>query len=173
MGTDKGKSMNDQIDYRAVRRRVADGVKTQKQLANGILFGVNLLLFVLFLIIAFAIYLSSDSAAGSLVVEGGRVASNDAALGALIMLSAGWLTSLIFHGVSIFMNTRAGEQQMRDRAIARELGRELLRLGEDGDEFGEKRKRVMALTDDGELAEDLDDEAIALEELLRKQQSGL
>ncbi len=148
--------MNDPIDYRMVRRRVEEQVKKQKQLSNWLLFGLNVFLYVLFVLIACGIYLSGDGHSLSTLFgsEGG-----DSAQSTIALFITGWLMSLIFHGVSVFLNTKMGEQQIRDKVIARELGRELLHLGPDEEPY-EKRKRMMQLADDGEMREvDADEEA--------------
>lgn len=131
--------MSDQIDYRAVRQRVEEGVQKQKKFARWTFLGVSTFLFMLFLIIAWGMYLGTGTAQFN----------DDPTTGAMIMLSVGWGTTILFQLVSLFFDTKIGEQSMRDRVITRELGRELLQMGED--EMSEKRKHIMRLTDDGEL----------------------
>ncbi len=165
--------MNDRIDYRAVRRRVEEGVKRQKQLAGLILFGISLLMFVLFVILAFGLYASGNSAAGALVVDAGRVTTDNPVLSAMIMLGTGWFVTLIFQAITLFMNTKAGEEQIRDKVIGRELGRELLRLGVGDEEPLEKRKRMLRMADDGEVEEVLDEASLEMEEeLIRRSGSS-
>jgi hypothetical protein len=145
-----GRLMNDQIDYRDVRRRVEKSVKKQKQLTNAYLFGLNIFLLVMFMLIAYGMVLSSSAAK-----------DNEATMGAVTLLSIGWLVSIIFHGVSLFLDTKWGEQQFRDKATARELGRELLQLGSDEEPL-EKHKRMLRLGDDGEMEEVETDENVEL-----------
>lgn len=152
--------MNDQIDYRAVRRRVESSVKKQKHLTNLFLFALNVFLYVLFMLIAYGIYLSGDGASLSDLFA--ETSNNDSTLGALVMLSTGWFVSLIFHAVTVFMNTKMGEQQLRDKVIARELGKELLHLDAEEEPF-EKRKRMLQVADDGELEDPEADEELEMQ----------
>ena len=131
--------MNDQIDYREVRRRVEKSVKKQKQITNASLLGLNVILLILFMLISYGMVSSSSVAQ-----------NNEATVGALSLLSIGWIASVVFHAVSLFLDTKWGEQQFRDRATARELGRELLQLGPDEEPL-EKHKRMLRLGDDGEM----------------------
>ncbi len=154
--------MNDQIDYDLVRQRVKRGIEKQKQLMHTFLFALNVLMFVLFMVIAYGIYLSGDGNSLSDIFASSELEATNPALSALVVLTAGWLTSLILHGVSLFMNTKLGERQIRNRVIANELGRELFQLDAEEDPLP-KRKRLMELVDDGELAEidDFDDVELA------------
>jgi hypothetical protein len=131
--------MSAEIDYRAVRQRVEAGVKKQKMMARVICFVVSLVMFILFLVIAWSMYVGNTGVAGN----------TDATTGAMIMLSAGWGSSVLFQFVLLLFDTKIGEQSIRERVTGRELGRELLNLGEE--EPDEKRKQMMRLTDDGEL----------------------
>lgn len=131
--------MSDQIDYRAVRQRVEEGVQKQKKVARWIFLGVSIFMFILFLVIAWGMYLGSSR----------PQLSDDPTTGAMIMLSVGWGATILFHFATLMFDTKFGEQSIRDRVIARELGRELLQM--DDEESREKRKHIMRLTDDGEL----------------------
>ena len=59
--------------------------------------------------------------------------------------------------VALEIDSKQGEDQIRERLAAREINREMLRLGLDELEEHEKRKGMMRLTDDGELEEVVDD----------------
>jgi len=65
---------------------------------------------------------------------------------------------LIFQGVSLALDTKSGEERIRERLVAREINREMLKMGLDDVEEHEKRKGMMRLTLDGEL-EAVDDVA--------------
>lgn len=143
--------MNDEIDLRVVRQRVKKGVEKQKRLTNSFLFGLNVFMFILFMIIAFGIYASGDgNSLSNIFSSTGHI--EDPTLEAMIMLSTGWFTSLVFHGLSLFFNTKWGERQIRNRVIASELGRELFELDTDEEPL-EKQKRMVQLVEDGEFEE--------------------
>ena len=70
----------------------------------------------------------------------------------LIMLSAGWATTLFFQGMALLMDSAAMDRQFRDRATARALREEVF----DGATENVKNQprqphEPIMLTDDGEL----------------------
>ncbi|MFN8374849.1 MAG: hypothetical protein U0694_18460 [Anaerolineae bacterium] len=152
----------DQIDYKAVRRRVEEGLKRRKTAARWVFFIVSLFMVILFSIIGFGIAASQ----GAL--------NNEDVAGAMVMLAMGGFMSVMFQFISLILETKAGEANMRERLIARELGEEMLRMGTDED-VREKRKRVMRIASDGELEEIVDEspsDVIIDEEQPRQRRSG-
>ncbi len=140
---------NNQIDYSDVRRSVEQGLKREKMMMRLITFVVNLIMFIVFSIIVVAVA-AANPELGKAILE------KNNPLGVLVALPmTGWLVSLIFHAVSLILETKVGERQMRDRVMVRELGKRMLGLTDDG-EFYEKPKReqAMRLSDDGELVPD-------------------
>jgi len=129
--------MNQDIDYRAVRQEVEAEVIRRKRATRWIFFGVNLMMFGVFLIIA-----------GSIMSGSG---ASDNAMSALAMMSAGWLVGLIFQFISAMLDTKGFENRLRTEAMAQALGKHLLRVSRDEDAFDDKRKRVYSLDDDGAL----------------------
>lgn len=128
--------MSSEMDYRAVRQRVEEGIKKQKKIARWVLFAVSIFMFILFLAIAWG--------------NGGVQRNTDPTTGAMIMLSIGWWTAILFQFISLMLDTQLGERSIRERVIRHELFREMLESA-NAIGFHEKRKRVMQLTDDGEL----------------------
>jgi hypothetical protein len=137
----------EQIDYRAVRKRVEEGVKRQKQLTKIIFFVVSLCMLILFGFIGWGIAAS----------EG--ILNNDDAAGALVMLTMGGAMSVLFQFIALTLDSKMGEASIRERLTARELGEEMLRLGMEED-FQQKRKRAMRLAEDGELEEIVEEEPV-------------
>ena len=76
------------------------------------------------------------------------------------MLGMGWFTSLVFQGIVLLMDTGIMDRNIRDRVLAREIGRQIYEQAV-GDY--EKPKRSLeadvdyTVSDDGELMP-LDDE---------------
>lgn len=139
----------DQIDYRAIRQAVEAGLKKQKFRSRiGFLIG-SIVMFISFVVVAWVLFPSVDST--------NSFAKDGFAVGSMIMLTMGWFASLMFQAASLIFDTKAGENQIREKLVAREINREMLRLGEDPVAYQEKAKRVMRLSDDGEILEVVED----------------
>ncbi len=152
----------DQIDYRAVRRRVEEGVKRQKMGARIVFFVVSLFMLILFSLIGWGM----ASAQG--------VLNNEDVVGAMVMLNMAGFMSVLFQFISLTMDSKFGEASIRERLTARELGEEMLRMGME-DDVQQKQKRAMRLAEDGELEEIVDESAsdvIVDEEPPRRRRSG-
>jgi hypothetical protein len=158
--------MTSDLDYRAIRKRVEAGVQRQKRITRGTLLVVNLFLYILFLIIGWGIFFASGGGEASAALASGR--SDSPLVGAMIMLSMSGFLGLMFQSIGFFLDTKAGEESMREKLVAREINREMLKMGLDDTEVSDKRKGMMRLTDDGEL-ESLDDAVAVDEEVLLKQ----
>jgi hypothetical protein len=88
----------------------------------------------------------------------------------MILLSFGGLMGLLAQAVGLSLDTKGGEDRIRDQLLSQEINREMLRMGLDDVEEHEKRKGTMRLTDDGELEEVADDMAALSESMPLKQQ---
>ena len=128
----------------------------------------TLFTYIVFLIIGWGIFLSSGGAAASASLASGN--SDSPLVGAMIMLSMSGFVGLMFQAGGLFMETKRGEERIRERLVAREINREMLRMGLDEPEEDEKRKGMMRLTDDGELEAVVDDTASSSEEMPLKRQ---
>lgn len=160
--------MTSDLDYRAIRKRVEAGITQQKfRVRMGFFFG-TLFSYIVFLIIAWSIFLTSGGAEASASLASGR--SDSPLVGAMIMLSMSGFMGLIFQAASLSFDTKRGENRIRERLVAREINREMLKMGLDEVEEHEKRKGMMRLTDDGELEEVVDESAEINEEIPLKRQ---
>jgi hypothetical protein len=167
--------MSPQLDYRAIRQRVDEKVKKEMRLAKFALFAVNLGVFTLFSFIAWQTYLSNGGVPPRwedfLNIPGVARPAGDPATSALVMLTMGWVVALIIQVVSLVFDTRLGERQTRERIMGREVNKEIARLGLDTDEQQEKAKHIVRLSDDGELEEVVEDDAV-LEPEVKQNRSG-
>lgn len=135
----------DQIDYKAVSKQVDEDVRKQKGTARLIFFLISLFMLIFFSIAGWGMY---SSVLDSISFD---VANTLAS--ALIMLTVGGFMGVLFQGIALGFDTKAGETQMRERATARALSSELMRLSQEAAEEADKPKREMRLSDDGELVE--------------------
>lgn len=128
-------------DYRAIKREVESRLKQRKTVTRWVFFLITLLMFVVF--VGLTISLSQRAA----------VLDSDL-IGGIFLLGAGWFTSVLFHMISATLDTKASEDLMRVRIMAQVMGESLLDPDNaDGEAPAEKAKRMMRLTDDGELEE--------------------
>lgn len=144
-------------DYGAIREYVEKHLPRYKVTTKLTLFAVNLILFVVFTVIT----LAAASSAGVLATIGQDLANlqktTDPAAVAVILPLIGWLTALILHGVTLLMDTKMAERQMRAQLAMRAMGH---KLSEAVSQPAEKPKRgqAMRLSEDGELVP-VDEEA--------------
>jgi len=154
--------MSSEMDYRAINERVEVGVKKEKNFAKFILFAVDLGLFVMFLFMAWNMYLGNGGVPPRweefVNLPGVIKSAGNPATSALVMLTVGWAVALLFQVIGLIMDTPLGERSIRDKVTGREMRKELARLQVENLEEPEKLKVMMRLTDDGEL-EAVDDVA--------------
>lgn len=147
--------MMPEMDYQAIRQRVEEGIRKEKLLAKFVLFCLNFALFIVFMVLAWQTHVVAGGALPRwedfINLPGIPRANVDPNTSALMMASAGWGIALLFHVVSMILDTRLGERQIRERVMGREINKEMERLGVNSLEAYEKRKTMMRLTDDGEL----------------------
>ncbi|MEZ4669339.1 MAG: hypothetical protein R3E39_15650 [Anaerolineae bacterium] len=161
--------MRPEIDYPAIQQRVDAKVKKEMRLAKFVLFAVNLGLFVVFIFMAWQLYLSNGGEPPIweqfVNIPGIARSAGNPTTGALVMLTVGWGIGLLFQLISLIFDTRLGERQTRERLMGREVNKELARLGlEPSTDQQEKSKHMMRLSDDGELEELVtDDDLLELE----------
>ncbi len=156
------------LDYRAIRKRVEAGIVVQKKRTRTIMFAVSIFIYALFMIIGWGMFLSTG--AQNMVAPGFVDKQGDSLLvGAMIMLSMAGGMGLLFQFIALAIDSKASEDRMRERLVAREINNEMLRIGVDEVEEHEKRKGMMRLTDDGELEEVVDEQTEQADELPLKQ----
>ena len=156
--------MRDDIDYAALRRRVEEGVRRDKRRLRLVMLSVSAFLYVLFVAIALALASTAFL--------------SNAATGALTMLIVGWGVTLFLQGMTFAADTAAGERQMRQQAMAREIQRIFEQRAfeemQAADYLERKAKRSgrLEISDDGELIEIVDDNQAdaELREAVRREQ---
>lgn len=145
-------------ERRELRRRVEKELKAEKLQVRIIFFSITLLIYVLFMVIGWGMFLANGGAQPIPGVE------DNPLVGGMVMLSVAGFLGVLFQFISLMLETRQGERQMRDRIAARVLSSAMLRLGYGDEEHSgeeterEKAKRIMRLSDDGELEEVIDEE---------------
>jgi hypothetical protein len=159
---------SNQIDYKAVGKQVEEEVLKQKRAVRVVFFVVSLLMVLIFGIVGWGMY--------STVLD--TISSDVAGIlgGALTMMMMGGVLGAMFQGIALALDTKSGEAQMRERATARALSSELMRLSQEAAEEADKPKREMRLSDDGELMdvdapiEETQDVTLTLEDVKRRRQ---
>jgi len=151
--------MTSDLDYRAIRKRVEAGIAEKKFRTRMGLFVGSLSMYIIFMIIGWGMFLTSGGQNVPIVDAQG----DSVLVGAMVMLTMAGFFSVLFQFISLSQDTKRGEERIRERLLAKEINREMLRMGLDDVEEHEKRKGMMRLTDDGEL-EELVDEAADLNE---------
>jgi hypothetical protein len=137
----------DDLDYRAIRRNVEQSLKRRKTTMRWVFLGVSLMMFGLFTILAWGMAQQTG-----LLADGNPQA--DGLIGALIMLNVSGFMGILFQFISAMTDTPAAENQMRAQIMSEEISKSLLELGADAPEAPtEKAKRMMRLSEDGELEE--------------------
>ena len=141
--------MSQDIDYRRVRKYVDENLSKQKNITQRVFFFISLGMFILFNFFAWIAFNLGQH--------------EDEVVGAGIMLTVGWGVSILYHFITMMLNTKAGERQMRESLTLRGIQQELARLGMEGiSELGEmekpKRRETVQLSDDGELVDYTDAE---------------
>lgn len=137
----------EELDYRAIRQSVEKSLKRRKSIMRWVLLGVNLIMFGLFTIIAWGM----AQGTGLLVDSNPQ---GEGLIGALVMLNIGWFTALMFQFFSAIVDVPNAENQMRAQIMSEEISKAMLNLGADeSDAPVQKAKRMMRLSDDGELEE--------------------
>lgn len=145
-----------ELDYRALRKQVETDLKRQKNLTRWILFVVNLFLYLLFVAISWGMFIAAGGADLTPNIPG--VSQSDPITGAMIMLTVAGGLGLMFQFITAMLDTRAGEASMRAKLMARLMSEEVMRLGEESDSEQEKAKRMMRLSDEGELEDIIEEE---------------
>jgi membrane-anchored glycerophosphoryl diester phosphodiesterase (GDPDase) len=142
----------DNLDYRAIRKNVEKSLKRRKSIMRWVFLGVNLMMFGVFTIFAWGMAQSTG-----LLVDGNP--QGESLIGALIMLNIGWFTGILFQFISAIVDLKGADNQMRAQIMSEEISKAMLELGADESEAPvEKAKRMMRLSDDGELVEIVEDE---------------
>ena len=147
--------MSDQnLDYAAIRRKVEMSLYRQKRVNRIIYFLANLFLYVVTMIAIWTMVLAKSDLSNALFR-----ANDSSALLLVILPTILWGTAVLFHFISMMIESGVGEKAIRERLLMREVGEEILRKGLVDEGMLEKPKRRAAaletdrvlLSDDGEL----------------------
>lgn len=145
--------MTSDLDYRAIRKRVEAGIAQQKFRTRMGLFAGSLVMYIVFMIIGWGMFVMSGGQNVPIVDAQG----DSVLVSAMVMLSMAGFFGVLFQFIALMTDTKRGEERIRERLVAKEINREMLRMGMDDVEEHEKRKGMMRLTDDGELEEVVED----------------
>ncbi len=157
--------MTSDLDYRAIRKRVEAGIAQQKFRNRMGLFVGSLFMYIVFMAVGWGMFLSSGGQNIPILDAQG----DSVLVGAMMMLSMAGFFGVLFQFIALTMETKRGEERIRERLVAREINREMLKMGLDEVEEHEKRKGLMRLTDDGELEEVVEEPADLRDERGRKE----
>ena len=141
--------MTSDLDYRAIRKRVEVGIAQQKFRNRMGLFVGSLLIYVVFLCIGWGVFLFNGGQNLPIVDAQG----NSVFISAMALITMAGFFGILFQFIALTMETKGGENRIREKLVAQEINREMLKMGLDDVEEHEKRKGMMRLTDDGELEE--------------------
>lgn len=151
--------MSPEIDYRAIRQRVEQQTRKEKMWLRLFLLALTVIIFIIF---AVSSWQSFNGGVLPPLEEWNfrdQASTIDAQTSAMMMMTVGWLLAILFQAVSLVVDTRMGENSLRERIMGREVNKEIMRLGMDTEEQNEKAKHVMRLSDDGELEEVVEEES--------------
>jgi ABC-type multidrug transport system fused ATPase/permease subunit len=145
------------IDQNALREQIEVELKKEKRYMAFFLFLFSLALYIVFMLVAWSLFLSNGGTLPAANMPGVAKVANP--LGdAMMFASFAGFFSLLVQFINLVMSTRAGERQLRERITGRVLSAALLAQGDDqAVKTKEKRKRAMRVSDDGELEEVPDD----------------
>lgn len=116
--------MSLQVDYETLNEQIDRSVRRRRVGAKIIFFIVSLVMFLIFLLIAWGMVSSGEV---SVAISGLTSANNSNPIfGALFMLSIGWLTCLVFQGLALLLDAPFSERAIRREVLSQELGQQLL-----------------------------------------------
>ena len=119
--------MQSDLDYRAIRKRVEAGITQQKFRSRVELFCVSLFLYVLFMAIGWGIFLANGGQNVPIVDAQG----DSILVGAMTLLSMSGFLGVLFQLIGLSLDTKRSEERIRERLVAREINREMMRMGLD------------------------------------------
>jgi hypothetical protein len=158
------------MDYEALNARVEAKLAQRKKLTRNMMFGVSILMFVIFALMGWLI------AGGVMDMDSVNSSFEDAATTGLFLVTMGGFMAIIMNFIGIAIDTEAGGKQMRSQIMMEELGTNLQDLARgkakrgqgDADHassrLGDESSDYVELSDDGELVpldERLDEESPA------------
>src|SRR5262249_23529610 len=146
--------------YEAIQRNVEKNLQYEKWLYRLIFFGMHLTFFLVTMLIVWGTVLANSGLRTALF-------NGETGAGAVVILpTIVWAFAILFHIASLYIESRAGEKEIRERLLMQEVGEEILRKGLSDVRMMEKPKRRAAaletervlLSDEGEFIPADDDE---------------
>jgi hypothetical protein len=154
------------IDYKELNEQVEQKVNRQRKWAKGVFFGVSVGLTLLFNGLAW-VMVGSNPELRNLPPEAGAAVG-----GALAFLTVASGMGILYHGLSLLMDSKAALKQMRGRVVAQEFSEQLLQQGlaQQGlaQQDDQKAKRL-SVSDDQPVTVSDDGELVPLEEYEQQQ----
>jgi len=152
----------DSLDYGEIRRNVEVALQQRKRTTRATFFVLNLLFYIGSMAIMWGIILNSPELR-RLIID----SSNSPATTLLMLPTVFWGMAVFFQFISLAIDSRRGEQQIRDQVMMREVSKAIMRQANDqvadldGPIEKPKRRAVgqgvaavgqqVRLSDDGEL----------------------
>jgi len=135
------------LDLHELRAKVQQEVEKRQTFARRVFFGGSVGFFAVFGVLGWGLVLNALNQMNM------PESVSSGIIGGMVMLTAGWGISVMYQGISLYMESKAGERTIRDQVAAQVIAREQLSGLLDGPESAEKPKRDEAyeLTEDGEI----------------------
>jgi hypothetical protein len=136
------------MDYEELNERVEQALERRKNLMRIAMYATSVFIFVLFVVLAWLI------ASGSLDAATVTKPDMDNVTAAMILLTIGGFTTLVFNGIGMLVETKGFEKQIRKEVLVEQFGDNLQELATMKRKRSEERltdETVMEISDDGEL----------------------
>jgi len=149
---------DDNLDYAAIGRYVDKKIGRQKWLYRLIFFAMHFIFFAVTMVIVWGILATNPPLRATLFDSGAGAAM------IVILPTILWGMAIFFHIASLFFESGAGENALRQQLLAREIAEKMMRSGT-LDEKPKRRASGLAsdhvqLSDDGELLPADEDEHV-------------
>ena len=145
--------MSDQnLDYAAIRHNVEKNLSRQKWMYRLTFLAMHLIFFVATMIGVWGT-VATDTQLRDVLFNAESGASV-----VVILPTIMWASVFLFHLASVYFESKAGEKALRDQLLIREVGKDIMRRGDESEAMFEKPKRLSSY--DGELMLADEDERI-------------
>jgi hypothetical protein len=145
--------MSDQnLDYQAIRRSVEKNLSRQKWMYRFTFLAMHFIFFAATMIAVWGT-VATDTQLREVLFN-----TESGASVVVILPTIMWAFVFLFHVASIYFESKAGEKAIRDQLLIREVGKDILRKGDESEAMLEKPKRLSSY--DGELLSIDEDERI-------------
>jgi hypothetical protein len=143
------------IDRDRVRQYVQDNLRKRQQIVKWVMFGANVLMFLIFNVLAWVVLFTGTRTQYGTVIEtidSVSYVASSAVIGMVVMLGIGWATGLFFHFLTNVVDTKAFSRPLMQRLTTEAINQQVF-----GDMLSEpekqkrKRDQIAHLTDDGEI----------------------